>query len=100
MAKSAPAERIFSVAAASSSAVGPGPAAAGRALLPAARLHAERGELDVAEATARRGLRLIGADRLRAAELLGVAPAECLVIEHSPTGARAAAYSGDLATVH
>ena len=31
---------------------------------------------------------------LRAAELLGVAPAECLVIEDSPTGARAAAAAG------
>lgn len=43
-----------------------------QALLPAARLHAERGEPDLAVAVARRGLRLIGEDKLRAIELLTV----------------------------
>jgi tetratricopeptide (TPR) repeat protein len=43
-----------------------------QALLPAARLHLARGDLDLARATARRGLRGIGGDRLRAAELLAV----------------------------
>jgi tetratricopeptide (TPR) repeat protein len=44
-----------------------------QALLPAARLHLARGDLELAEATARRGLRgMGGADRLRAAELLVV----------------------------
>jgi tetratricopeptide (TPR) repeat protein len=42
------------------------------ALLPTARLHLARGDYDLAGATARRGLRLIGDDRLRAPELLGV----------------------------
>jgi tetratricopeptide (TPR) repeat protein len=42
------------------------------ALLPAARLHLERGDCDLARATAVRGLRAIGHDRLRAAELLAV----------------------------
>ena len=41
-----------------------------QALLPAARLHLARREHDVALAAARRGLRAIGADRLRAVELL------------------------------
>jgi tetratricopeptide (TPR) repeat protein len=43
-----------------------------QALLPAARLHLERGDYDLARATATRGLRAIGDDRLRAAELLAV----------------------------
>ena len=43
-----------------------------QALLPAARLHLARGDLDLAEATARRGLRAIAGDRLRASELLAV----------------------------
>lgn len=43
-----------------------------QALLPAARLHLARGEHDLARATATRGLRAIGDDRLRAAELLAV----------------------------
>ena len=43
-----------------------------QALLPAARLHLARGDYDLARATAVRGLRSIGEDRLRAAELLAV----------------------------
>lgn len=43
-----------------------------QALLPAARLHLERGDPDLSLAAARRGLRLMGDDRLRAAELLTV----------------------------
>lgn len=43
-----------------------------QALLPAARLHAARGDLALARATAERGLRAIGNDRLRAAELLAL----------------------------
>lgn len=43
-----------------------------QALLPAARLHLARGDHDLARATAVRGLRSIGDDRLRAAELLAV----------------------------
>ncbi|HJV09705.1 MAG TPA: hypothetical protein VJ653_08485, partial [Acidimicrobiales bacterium] len=42
------------------------------ALLPMARLHVARHDFDLARATARRGLRLIGHDRVRAASLLGV----------------------------
>jgi tetratricopeptide (TPR) repeat protein len=42
------------------------------ALLPTARLHLARGEVGLARATARRGLRAIGVDRLRAAGLLAV----------------------------
>jgi tetratricopeptide (TPR) repeat protein len=42
------------------------------ALLPTTRLHLARGDHDLARAAAVRGLRAIGADRLRAAELLGV----------------------------
>jgi tetratricopeptide (TPR) repeat protein len=41
-------------------------------LLPAARLHLARGDYELARATARRGLRSIAGDRLRAAELLAV----------------------------
>ncbi|HVM15809.1 MAG TPA: hypothetical protein VM287_15960 [Egibacteraceae bacterium] len=40
-----------------------------QALLPAARLHLARGDHDLARATASRGLRAVGDDRLRAAEL-------------------------------
>lgn len=43
-----------------------------QALLPAARLHLARGDHDLARAMAERGLRAIGDDRLRAADLLGV----------------------------
>lgn len=43
-----------------------------QALLPAARLHLARGDHDLARATAARGLRAVGDDRLRAAELLAV----------------------------
>jgi tetratricopeptide (TPR) repeat protein len=43
-----------------------------QALLPAARLHLSRGDHDLARATAIRGLRAIGHDRLRATELLAV----------------------------
>jgi tetratricopeptide (TPR) repeat protein len=42
------------------------------ALLPTARLHLARGDHELARAAARRGLRVTGADRLRAAELLTV----------------------------
>jgi tetratricopeptide (TPR) repeat protein len=42
------------------------------ALLPTARLHLARSDYDLACATARRGLRLLGDDRVRAAALLGV----------------------------
>jgi hypothetical protein len=41
-------------------------------LLPAARLHLARGDLETARAAAQRGLRVMAADRLRAAELLAV----------------------------
>jgi hypothetical protein len=43
-----------------------------QALLPAARLHLARGDHALARASALRGLRIIGDDRLRAAELLTV----------------------------
>jgi tetratricopeptide (TPR) repeat protein len=43
-----------------------------QALLPAAHLHLARGDHDLARATASRGLRAIGDDRLRAADLLAV----------------------------
>jgi hypothetical protein len=43
-----------------------------QALVPMARLHLARRDHDLAAATARRGLRMLGADRLRAAALLGV----------------------------
>jgi tetratricopeptide (TPR) repeat protein len=43
-----------------------------QALLPAAHLHLARGDLDLARATATRGLRAVGDDRLRAADLLAV----------------------------
>ena len=43
-----------------------------QALLPSARLHLARGDHAVACACARRGLRLIAADRIRSATLLGV----------------------------
>jgi tetratricopeptide (TPR) repeat protein len=42
------------------------------ALLPAVRLHLARGELDLARAAVRRGLRVLGADRLRSTELLAL----------------------------
>jgi tetratricopeptide (TPR) repeat protein len=43
-----------------------------QALLPAARLHLVRGDHDLARAVARRGLRVVRDDRLRAVELLAV----------------------------
>jgi tetratricopeptide (TPR) repeat protein len=43
-----------------------------QALLPAAHLHLARCDLDLARATAVRGLRAVGDDRLRAADLLAV----------------------------
>jgi tetratricopeptide (TPR) repeat protein len=43
-----------------------------QALLPAARLHLARGDTELARATAERGLRTIGDDRLRAVELLSL----------------------------
>jgi tetratricopeptide (TPR) repeat protein len=43
-----------------------------QALLPSARLHLARGDHDLARTTAVRGLRSIGDDRLRAAELLAL----------------------------
>jgi hypothetical protein len=43
-----------------------------QALLPTARLHVARGDFDLARATARRGLRMMADDRVRAAALLGV----------------------------
>ncbi len=43
-----------------------------QALLPSARLHLERGDAELSRALAERGLRLMGTDRLRAAELLTV----------------------------
>ncbi|HET7487580.1 MAG TPA: hypothetical protein VFJ85_06585 [Acidimicrobiales bacterium] len=42
------------------------------ALLPAARLHLARGDLELARATAARGLRAVRGDRLRAVDLLAV----------------------------
>jgi tetratricopeptide (TPR) repeat protein len=57
-----------------------------QALLPAARLHLARRDYELARATAVRGLRAIGGDRLRAAELLAV-----LVDVEVATGDRAAA---------
>jgi hypothetical protein len=43
-----------------------------QALVPLARLHALRGDHDLAVTVARRGLRLLASDRIRAATLLGV----------------------------
>ena len=43
-----------------------------QALVPMARLHLARGDIELAVAAARRGLRSMGADRVRAAALLGV----------------------------
>jgi tetratricopeptide (TPR) repeat protein len=43
-----------------------------QALLPVARLHLARGEVDLALATASRGLRMVGPDRLRGVELLAL----------------------------
>ncbi len=43
-----------------------------QALLPTARLYLARADFDLACATARRGLRVMGSDRVRAAMLLGV----------------------------
>jgi tetratricopeptide (TPR) repeat protein len=43
-----------------------------QALLPSARLHLARGDVDLARATAARGLKAVGDDRLRGAELLAL----------------------------
>ncbi len=43
-----------------------------QALLPSARLHLARGDVDLARAAAERGLKAIGDDRLRGAELLAL----------------------------
>jgi len=43
-----------------------------QALIPSAHLHLARGDLELALATAERGLRLIGSDQLRAVELLAL----------------------------
>ena len=43
-----------------------------QALLPTAHLHLARGDNDLARSMARRGMRVIGTDRLRAVELLTV----------------------------
>jgi tetratricopeptide (TPR) repeat protein len=52
-----------------------------QALLPVARLHLARGEVDLALATASRGLRMVGSDRLRGVELLAlVAEAELAAV--------------------
>lgn len=59
-----------------------------QALLPAARLHLERGDHDLAVATAHRGLRMIGGDQLRAVELLTL-----LLDAHLATGNLSAARS-------
>jgi hypothetical protein len=60
-----------------------------QALLPAARVHLERGDHALALAAARRGVRLMGDDRLRAADLLTVV-VEALLALDDVTGARAA----------
>jgi len=60
-----------------------------QALLPAARLQLDRGDHELAIATARRGLRLLGDDRLRAVELLEVV-IEGLLATADVAGARAA----------
>jgi tetratricopeptide (TPR) repeat protein len=64
-----------------------------QAFLPAARVHLERGDPDLALTTGRRGLQLLGDDRLRAADLLTV-----LVEAHLALGDvdRAAAACDDL----
>lgn len=43
-----------------------------QALIPAARLHLDRGDHHLARAVARRGLRVVGNDQLRAVELLAI----------------------------
>ncbi|MEJ7804056.1 MAG: hypothetical protein WKH68_11920 [Candidatus Limnocylindria bacterium] len=60
-----------------------------QALLPAARLQLDRGDHELAIATARRGLGLLGDDRLRAVELLEVVIEGLLAIA-DVAGARAA----------
>lgn len=60
-----------------------------QAMLPAARLQLERGDHELAVATARRGLGLMGDDRLRAVELLTVV-IEGLLGAGDVPGARAA----------
>jgi tetratricopeptide (TPR) repeat protein len=61
-----------------------------QALLPAARVHLERGDHALALDTARRGLRSMGDDRLRAADLLTVV-VEALLALGDVAGARGAA---------
>lgn len=65
------------------------------ALLPAARLHLARGDVDLARASARRGLRLLGRDRLRATELLTVLVDAELAAGDLPAAATAAADLAD-----
>jgi hypothetical protein len=60
------------------------------ALLPTARLHLARGDHELASATARRGLRMIGDDRVRAATLLGVLVEAELGRGHLPDAAEVA----------
>ena len=72
-----------------------------QALLPTAHLHLARGDNDLARSMARRGMRVIGTDRLRAVELLTVlvdaelgrgdldaATEACDELEHPPRGRR------------
>jgi hypothetical protein len=59
-----------------------------QALVPMARLHLARGDHELAGATARRGLRMLGPERLRGAALLGV-----LVEAHLGLGDRLGAAS-------
>lgn len=57
-------------------------------LLPTARLHLAQGDADLAAATARRGLRALGTDHLRAVELLAVlADAETVRGDHDAAAA-------------
>ena len=60
-----------------------------QALLPAAHLHLARGDHDLARATAIRGLRAIGDDRLRAADLLAVLVDTELAVGHMEAAAAA-----------
>lgn len=60
-----------------------------QALLPAAHLHLARGDHDLARATASRGLRAVGDDRLRAADLLAVLVDTELAVGDLPAAAAA-----------
>jgi len=59
------------------------------AIVPAARVQLERGDLELAVATTRRGLRALGDDNLRAADLLAI-QVEALLRAGDVTGAAAA----------